>query len=159
MGYSVVLNYLFRIFSKISIYKSALEAGIWNNYLKLNFIELFFFSTLAVSLGFCFTAYIWMSGRGRDNCRNRLKKGVARANSLFIFGIILLVLTRYFTIHLNSAFQVEEYLGDTIFLFPAYIYLYNWNFISKIYNSRKIFIATTLFGALFSLLLTCVEGR
>ncbi|MDB9836462.1 bacteriocin fulvocin C-related protein [Flavobacteriaceae bacterium] len=63
IGYSIILTFLFQMLSKTNNVTIALNDGNWNNLInsKLDFYYTSFFGFLSVSLGFCFTTYLWLS--------------------------------------------------------------------------------------------------
>lgn len=155
-GHSIILTCLFQMLSKTNNVSIALNDGNWNNLLnsKLDFYYTLFFGLLSVSLGFCFTTYLWMSKPNSTKRNERLNLRFAQTNSIFIFGVIMLVLTRFFTIYMGFNYKgfnldLREYFGFLAFLLPIFIFLYCWSLISKIYQSKKaLLISIFIFGSL-----------
>src|SRR5690606_3609309 len=156
IGYSIILTFLFQMLSKANNITIALNDGNWNNLLNsnLDFYYTLFFGLLSISLGFCFTSYLWMS-KPNSKKRNATRKlRFAQTNSIFIFGVIMLVLTRFFSIYMGFNYDgfylnLKEYFGFLLFLLPLFIFLYCWTLISKIYKSKKaILISLMIFGIL-----------
>ena len=156
IGYSIVLAFLFQMLSKTNNIVIAMNDGNWNNLInsKLDFYYMFFFGLLAVSLGFCFTTYLWTSKLFSDKRNETRKLRITQTNSIFRFGVIMLVLKRFFTIYMGFNYDgfnldLKKYLGLLAFLLPISIFLYCWFLISKIYRSKKIILFSLLiFGIL-----------
>ena len=158
-GYGFLINYLFHIFIKVGFYTNQEYIG-WierGKYDKADFISIFDYSYfneslisfVSLSLGFCITMYLWtskpFSGSRRINRLNR----AANVNTFFIFGFIMFGLVRCFEIYcshglLGDYFSLKKYFGYYAFIFPAFIYLYNRLFFSRIYRIKKLFFITTL---------------
>ncbi len=164
VGYSIILTYLFQMLSKTNNVTIALNDGNWNNLInsKLDFYYISFFGLLPVSLGFCFTTYLWMSkpNSGKRNETRKLRFG--HTNSIFIFGVIMLVLTRFFTIYMGFNYDgfyldLKEYSGFTAFLLPLFIFLYCWSLISKIYQSKKVLLISLLIFGILGLTLSGIK--
>ena len=164
IGYSIILTFLFQLLSKTNNVTIALNNGNWNNLLnsKLNFYYTLFFGLLSVSLGFCFTTYLWMS-KPSSGIRNETRKlRFAQTNSVFIFGVIMLVLTRFFTIYMGFNYDgfyldLKEYFGLLAFLLPIFIFLYCWSLISKIYQSKKVLLISLLIFGILGLTLSGIR--
>ncbi len=164
IGYSIILNILFQQIAKTRSITSAIREGNWKEFVNTSFsnFDLLIISTFSVALGFCFTTYLWMSKRKVRNRRKNFRLNIAQTNSIFIFGLILFVLTRYSTIYSgfnygNFDFSIKEYFGFWIFIFPMFIYLYNWSFISKIYKSSRTFLTTTFLCLVLSIILSTIK--
>ena len=164
LGYSIILNILFQQIAKLRNITTAIREGNWKEFLysHLTQFDSLIISTFSVSLAFCFTTYLWMSSLKEKDRKKNFKLKIARTNSIFIFGLVLFVLTRYSTIYSgfnydNFDLSIKQYFGLWIFIFPTFIYLYNWSFISKIYKSKKGFIITTLICLVLSIILSTIK--
>ena len=154
--YSIILTFLFQMFVKTNNVVIAMNDGNWDNLInsKLDFYFTLFFGLLSVSLGFCFTTYLWTSKPNSENRNENRKLRNTQTNSIFMFGVIMLVLTRFFTIYMGFNYDgiyldLKEYFGLLAFLLPLSIFLYCWSLISKIYQSKKILLISLLiFGIL-----------
>jgi vacuolar-type H+-ATPase subunit I/STV1 len=150
--------------SKTNNVTIALNDGNWNNLInsKLDFYYTSFFGFLSVSLGFCFTTYLWMSKPNSEKRNVTRKLRFAQTNSIFVFGVIMLVLTRFFTIYMGFNYDgfylnLKEYFGFLAFLLPLFIFLYNWALISKIYQSKKILLISLLIFGILGLALSGIR--
>lgn len=163
-GYSIILTYLFQMLSKTNNITIALNDGNWNNLInsKLDFYYTSFFALLSVSLGFCFTTYLWLS-KPNSRKRNETRKlRFGHTNSIFIFEVIMLVLTRFFTIYMGFNYDgfyldLKEYFGFIAFLLPLFIFLYCWSLISKIYQSKKVLLISLLIFGILGLILSLIK--
>ena len=164
IGYSIILTFLFQMLSKTNNVTIALNDGNWNNLInsKPDFYYTSFFGFLSVSLGFCFTTYLWMSTPNSEKRNITRKLRFAQTNSIFVFGLIMLVLTRFFTIYMGFNYDgfylnLKEYFGFLAFLLPLFIFLYNWALISKIYQSKKILLISLLIFGILGLALSGIR--
>jgi hypothetical protein len=164
IGYSIILTFLFQMLSKTNNVTIALNDGNWNNLInsKLDFYYTSFFGFLSVSLGFCFTTYLWMSKPNSKKRNVTRKLRFAQTNSIFVFGVIMLVLTRFFTIYMGFNYDgfylnLKEHFGFLSFLLPLFIFLYNWALISKIYQSKKILLISLLIFGILGLALSGIR--
>ncbi|MBJ6367516.1 hypothetical protein [Snuella sedimenti] len=156
IGYSIILSFLFQMLSKTNNVVTAMNDGNWDNLInsKLGFYYTSFFGLLSVSLGFCFTTYLWMSKLNFGKRSEARKLRFAQTNSFFMFGVIMLVLTRFFTIYMGFNYDgfyldLKEYFGFIAFFLPISIFLYCWSLISKLYQSKKVLLISLLiFGVL-----------
>jgi uncharacterized membrane protein YhdT len=156
VGYSIVLTFLFQMLAKTNKVVIAINKGNWDNLInsKLDFCYSSFVGLLSVSLGFCFTTYLWTSKLNSEKRNETRKLRNAQTNSIFMFGVIMLVLTRFFTIYMEFNYDgfyldLKEYFGLLAFLLPLSIFLYCWSLVSKIYQSKKVLLISVLiFGIL-----------
>lgn len=162
--YSIILTFLFQMLSKANNITIALNDGNWNNLLnsKLDFYYTLFFGLLSVSLGFCFTTYLWMSKPKTEKRNETRKLRFAQTNSIFIFGVIMLVLTRFFSIYMGFNYDgfyldLKEYFGLIAFLLPLFIFLYCWTLISKIYKSKKVILISLMIVGILGLILSGIR--
>ena len=154
--YSLILTFLFQMLSKTNNVTIAMNDGNWDNLInsKLDFYYTSFFGLLSVRLGFCFTTYLWMSKPKSESRSETRKLRFTQTNSIFIFGVIMLVLTRFFTIYMGFNYDgfyldLKEYFGFLAFLLPLFMFLYCWSLISNIYQSKKaLLISIVVFGVL-----------
>ena len=129
---------------------------------KPDFYYTSFFGFLSVSLGFCFTTYLWMSKPNSEKRNLTRKLRFAQTNSIFVFGLIMLVLTRFFTIYMGFNYggfylNLKKYFGFLAFLIPLFIFLYNWALNSKIYQSKKILLISLLIFGILGLTLSGIR--
>lgn len=164
IGYSLILTLLFQMLSKTNNITIAMHDGNWNNLInsKPDFFYRLFYGLLSVSLGFCFTTYLWMSKMNLEKRNDTRKIRFAQTNSIFVFGVIMLVLTRFFTIYMEFNYDgfnlnLKEYLGLIIFLLPLFIFLYNWSLISKLYQSKKALLISLLIFGILGLILSGIK--
>ena len=159
-GYSIILNFLFHLLTKINRAVSIIYRGIWSDPLRSD--QDFYYSVLigflSISLAFCFTTYLWMSKPNKLTRKETRSVRYAQANSLFIFGIIMLFLIRLFTIWIAFDFDeiyidIKAEYGYLTFLLPTFILLFNWGNIAKVYRIRRFFIISLSIIILFGLLL------
>lgn len=159
----LILNFLIKYFSKSYIYillSLSAQKSIDFNFSLSSYNE-FFVSLISSSLGFCFVAYLWSSKiiKGRKvNYKYRL----SQYNSLFVFGLILFVFSRfvliYFTLPFDSYnFELEKDYGYLPFIIPLYIFTYNWSFILISYKSSKFFYLSLLGVIIFGLILSQIK--
>ena len=164
IGYSIILTFLFQILIKANNITIALNKGNWENLLnaQLSFYSSLFFALLSVSLAFCFTTYLWTS-KPYFAKRNRTRDlRIAQTNSIFMFGVIFLVLTRFFTIYLGFNYDgfnldLKGYLGFSAFLIPLFIFLYCWSLISKVYKSKRALLISMLIFFILGLSLSVIK--
>ena len=164
IGYSIVLTFLFQILSITNNIVIAMNDGNWNNLInsKLDFYYTLFFGLLSVSLGFCFTTYLWTSKLYSHKRNETRKLRNTQTNSIFMFGVIMLVLTRFFTIYMGFNYDdfnldLKKYLGLLAFLLPLSIFLYCWSLISKIYQSKKVLLISLLIFGILGLILSGIR--
>ena len=164
IGYGFILNFIFKLFTKITYLNTAINKGNWNNTFnaELSFYYSLFIGLLSASFAFCITSYLWMNRPFNLNRKKRLKIRISQTNSLFIFGIMFMILVRFFTVYVmfnyeNFDFDINDYFGLGIFIVPLFIFLFNWIFISKVYNSKKIFFLSLFILLLFGLILSGIK--
>ncbi len=160
--WSVILYLLFQTFLKAKTITPAMLDENWNESLSFDFYTLIFFAFMALSLGFCYTSYLWMSGTEKLRGINKRRIQYAQSNSIFIFYVVLLVALRFFTIYIsfnyggfNLGLQYEY--GYFILIFPLFIFLYNWIWISRIYQSKKPLLISIVIFVLCGLIMTAIR--
>ena len=160
--FGLVLNQFFLKLIQLSDVISELLKANWENPFGKNpdFFYSFFWSLFSVSLGFCFTIYLWTSKPLLNNRRETRMNRIAQANSLFIFGVIFLSVFRllqlYFGFHYLGN-EIKEEFGVLIFMVPIFIYSYNWVFISRIYKSTKPFLISFIIFVVYGLILSGIK--
>ena len=164
IGYSIILNFLFQLLTKTNSIIIAMGKGYWNNSInsRLGFYYSFFFGLLSVSLAFCFTTFLWMSKLISGKRKEVRYLRFAQTNSFFIFGVIMLVLTRFFTIYCGFNYDrfyidLKEYFGFIAFFLPLFIFLYCWSLISKIYISKNILLISLFIFISLGILLSNIK--
>lgn len=159
--FSITLYVFFLNLIKV---KDVLEA-MNNGYYKTPFSEhpdfyhSFFWSLFSISLGFCFTIYLWTSKPTLKNRRETRINRIAHLNSLFVFGFIFLCAFRLLELYMAFHFvdlEIKDYLGNLLFIVPVFIYVYNWLFILRIYKSIKSFLISLLLFVIFGLILSLI---
>jgi hypothetical protein len=103
----------------------------------------YFFSSLATVLGLSTTVSIWMTNNNHKRKKDRINKQVARTNSLLIFWLILMMITRFGSVlplvlyrasYDNQLNLFEEYWLLFI-LIPIVIFAQSWFLVRLIYRS------------------------
>ncbi|HLN53661.1 MAG TPA: hypothetical protein VK212_08125 [Lentimicrobium sp.] len=106
----------------------------------------YFFSSLATTLGFCITIWIWMSNFSKNRRMDRLYKQLSRANALLFFGIILMLITRIGSIPpilsygmpgYDYHFNLFEDFRMLFILLPLVIFLQSWASVGMVYRTGK----------------------
>jgi hypothetical protein len=164
LGYSIILTFFFKLLMKASNIKISLNKGSSDNLLnsELDLYYSFFIGLLSISLAFCFTTYLWTSKpipAGRKGIRHFR---FAQTNSIFLFGVMMLVLMRFFTLYLsfNSLgynLNMKESFSFMAFLLPLFIFLYCWLLISKIYQSKKAMLISFMIFVILGLVLSEIK--
>ncbi|RKS42534.1 hypothetical protein BC962_3201 [Gillisia mitskevichiae] len=160
-GYGFIINILLRLLTKTKDITYAIVDGNWTKFLnsELTFYNSFLIGLIAASIGFCFTTYIWMSNIKVKNRKEKLKTQYAQINAIFTFGIIFLVLLRFYQIYFQFNFDgfslnLEEEYGIFLYFLPIYMFMNNWNNISRIYIVKQPLLISTMILILFGLVLS-----
>jgi len=141
MGYSIVLNQLFRYtlrFSNLGMYidQWSLEFQISNYYY-------YFIAYLSVAYGFCFTTYLWMSKPFATHARKTIRLRMGQINPIWILFATLLFFLRIFWFFSGLELTVAKDIPLLGLLLPLFIYLFCWNLIADVYTSLKAMWITT----------------
>ncbi len=161
MGTGFFLYVMFLKFRIITFALAPLMSGAENNYpvQEVSFANALFLSLLAISLGFCFTTYIWMSNVFHKNFRVKRLIRISQTNSLFIIGLMSYMLFRHFTIIMTFNltqidFNLVDNFGLVIFILPVFIFLYNWMQMIKAFRSMKALLISISIFCLLGLILS-----
>jgi len=106
----------------------------------------YFFSTLATTLGFSITIWIWMSNHTHNRRLDRMYKQLAVSNALLIFWVILMVIARFGSIPpivlygmagYDNYFNLYEDYQILFILMPIVIFMQSWASVRLVYRSEK----------------------
>jgi len=162
--FGLVLNQFFLHLIKMSDVLSAMTIGYWKTPISKDpdFYYSFFWSLFSISLAFSFTSYLWTSKPYLKNRRETRINRIAHTNSIFIFGLIFLSVSRllqfYIEFHYEVDYKIKEELGYLLFMVPFFIYFYNWNFILRIYKSTKPFLISIIVFVIYGLILSKIKN-
>ncbi len=141
---SVILYLFFINMIKSQFVGIAMLDGNWSRLREFRFGDkaLYFFALFSSSLGFIYASQFWLFNEFPKKRSNRMKVRKAKTQGLHIFYIVLLVLLRCFL--MVTGISLDGY-GDALkeeytfiaYLLPTFIFLYNWNMISTVYQSLK----------------------
>jgi len=105
------------------------------------------------ALGFCITMYVWTSRPISVNRKITFKNRIANTNSMFIFMLVLFILTKFISVssillYRDHRINLENFYGYTPFLLPVFIFLFNWLKPSQYFKSKKLmwYSAAIVFG-------------
>lgn len=155
LGYSVVLNLLFRFVLRISNFGVYIDS--WNFVYKIDAYYSLLIGFTSVAFAFCYTTYLWMSAPIFSYKRKRLKLRMASINPIWIFYGVLIFLLRVFTYFLGTPLTIKDDFTVSVFLLPVFVYLYCWHLILGVYKCRKaLFLISILIVLLLSFLLSAV---
>lgn len=159
--YSYLINLLLNLLVKSKDITYALSDGNWSKFLnsEVNFYYSFLISLLSANIAFCFTTYIWMSKIYIKNKREKLKIRYSQTNAIFTFGLIFLILIRFYQIYFQFNFSgfslnLKDEYGVCLYFLPAFIFMNNWNNISRIYRARKSFFISFIIILVYGLILS-----
>ncbi len=162
-GYSIILNFFFQLLSKTNraisiIYRNTYsDPIIWEPDAYYSTL----ISFLSISIAFCFTTYLWMSKPRKRNKKETRNSRYIQANSLFIYGIIMIFLIRLYSICIafdfdEIYFDIKLEYGLFPFLLPLFLLLFNWGNIAKTYRTRKFFLISLSIIIPFGFLLSAL---
>jgi hypothetical protein len=160
--FSLVLNQFF--LSIIQISDSLVLAT--DSYSKIpidskpTFYYSFFWSLFSISLAFSFTVYLWTCKPILNTRRETRLNRIAQTNSLFIFALIFLSVSRLLQFYIGFHyvdFEIKEEVGILLFMIPIFIFAYNWVYISKIYKATKSFMISILIFVIYGLVLSGIK--
>jgi hypothetical protein len=169
ISYGLTLNFLFQLLIKYNNVLISINSENWNNLLVFELSNHYSIITgfLSASLGFCFTSYLWLSKPIGNNLRKKSKKRYAQANSMFVFGLIFMILSRFYYFNIgfvemtlfNNAFSfnTKEYFGIAFFLLPIFIYFFNWSLISNVFRTKKIILISHVIFVIFGFALSVIK--
>ena len=126
-----------------------------SNLFDFNSSFLFFLALCSSSMGFCITSQFWLLNNSREGKYSKFRSRVAIGQVNFIYYVLLYVLTRYLLVLFGIGFQnynqllITEYTL-TAYLLPTFIFLYNWNMISTVYQSLKAQLLSIPFWLILS---------
>lgn len=127
---------------------------------KPTFYYSFFWSLFSISIAFSFTSYLWTSKPTLKSRRETRINRIAQTNSLFIFGLIFLSVSRLLQFYIEFYYvdyEIKEEVGILLFILPIFIFVYNWIYISRIYKSTKPFLISLLIFVIYGLILSGIE--
>ena len=152
VGYSIILNYLFRLTLRICNF--GININQWNINYEISAYYYFLIGFSSVAFAFCYTTYLWMSKPFASNKRKTTRLRMAQMNPIWILFGTLLFLLKLFWFIAGVEFTIEKNFPNLGFMFPVFIYLYCWNLISSIYISKRAFILSFLFSLILGLVLS-----
>ena len=160
--FSLILNQFFLNLIQISDVLTAMTNGYWKTPFseKPDFYYSFFWSLFSISLGFSFTSYLWTSKPTLKNRRETRMNRIAQTNSLFIFGLIFLSISRILQFYIEFHYvdyEIKEEVGILLFMVPVFIYVYSWIFILRIYKSTKPFLISLIIFVIYGLILSGIK--
>ncbi len=158
IGFSLILNSLFRKILKICNVGELITDLNWSNFNSYEFST--YYLTLigfaSIGFSFCYTTYLWMSKPFATIRKKTVRLRMAQINPIWILFGTLLFLLRLFGFFVGVNLTIEKdftYLG---FMIPIFIYLYCWSLISDIYKSKKPFLITSLIFIVGGFLLSAI---
>jgi hypothetical protein len=160
--FSLILNKFFLNLIQMSDVLAAMTHGYWKTPFseKPDFYYSIFWSLFSISLGFSFTIYLWTSKPTLNNRRKTRINRIAQANSLFIFGLIFLSISRILQFYIGFHYvdyEIKEEVGILLYIVPVFIFVYNWIFIVRIYKSTKPFLISLIIFVIYGLILSGVK--
>ena len=160
--FGLILNEFFLNIIQMSDVLSAMSKGYYEQPFseKPNFYYSFFWSLFSISLGFCFTSYLWTSKPILNNRRETRMNRYAQTNSLFVFGLIFLSISRLIQFYIEFHYVdygVQKDVGFYLYLVPVFVFAYNWIYISRIYKSTKPFIISFIIFVIYALILSGIK--
>lgn len=156
LGYSIVLNLLFRFVLRISNFGVSIDN--WNFVYKIDAYYSLLIGFTSVAFAFCYTTYLWMSTPIFSYKRKKLRLRMASVNPIWIFYGVLMFLLRMFAYFSGTTLTIKEDFTVSGFLLPVFVYLYCWHLISCVYKCNKVFLIVTLIVVLLGFLLGSVSG-
>lgn len=130
----------------------------------------YFFSFLSSVLGLSITIWIWMQNKQHNRKKDRIYKQLSRTNSLLIFWVILMIISRFGSIlpivlfgrpgydnHLNL---FDEY-WILFVLIPIVLFMQSWFTVRLVYQAGRWILLSFLFCILtaFTLQLTTTVNQ
>ena len=161
--FSWILRLFFLYLIRMSDVLAVLSSGYWHTdpFKPISFYSSFFWSLFSISLAFCLTTYIWTNSRRLDNFRMTRLNRIGNVNSLFIFFFVLFCCSRVLQSYIqfnNLDLNLQDELGWLPYLLPVFLFLYNWNYLIRIYKSKKPFLLSILLFIIYGLILSeCVN--
>lgn len=160
--FSLILNQFFLNLIQMSDFLTAMTNGYLKTPIseKLDFYYSFFWSLFSISLGFCFTGYLWTSKPTLNNRRETRINRIAQTNSLFVFGLIFLSISRILQFYIEFHyvdFEIKEEVGILLYMVPVFIFVYNWIFMARIYKSTKPFLISLVIFVIYGLILSGIK--
>jgi uncharacterized membrane protein len=160
--FSLILNQFFLNLIQLSDVLSAMSKGYWETPFseKTTFYYSFFWSLFSISLAFSFTSYLWTSKPTLKNRRETRMNRIAQTNSLFIFGLIFLSISRLLQFYIEFHYvdyEIKEEVGNLLFILPIFIFAFNWIYVSRIYKSTKPFLISLLIFVIYGLILSGIK--
>lgn len=126
-----------------------------------------FFASLAATLGFSISVWIWMNNNNHLRKRDRINKQLARTYSLLAFWVFFGVVARFGTnlpIILYSRFGYENHLNliDDFWLIfvliPIVIFFQNWLGVRLVYRAGKWILLSFICCAIMSYIILKTTG-
>ena len=160
--FSLTLDQFFRNLIQMSDVLVAISNGYWKTPFseKPIFYYSYFWSLFSISLAFCFTSYLWTSKPNLKTRRETRMNRITQLNSLFIFGLIFLSVSRLLQLHIefhHINYEIKEEVGILLYVFPIFIFAFNWIYILRIYKSTKPFLISILIFIIYGLILSGVK--
>jgi len=160
--FSLILDQFFRNLIQMSDVLGAMSSGYWKTPFseKPTFYYSFFWSLFSISLAFCFTSYLWTSKPNLKTRRETRMNRIAQTNSLFIFGLIFLSVSRLLQFYIEFHYidyEIKEEVGILLFMLPIFIFAFNWIYISRIYKSAKPFLISILIFVIYGIILSGIK--
>lgn len=167
---AILISLAFHHFREIYRFMTTISADLL--ILPDNELQFFnyFFSSLATTLGFSITIWVWMSNLNKNRRMDRIYKQLSRTNALLIFWIILFVIARFGSIlpvllygmpGYENHFNLFEDFWILFILMPIVIFMHSWASVRLVYRTGKWILLSFVFCILtaFSLNMTTTVNQ